>query len=128
MKDQFGSDPVDPKQAPRGGPFVAPDEKKRPADAHGFALAEGNWWGGSTHKGNTIYLHILRWPADTISLTAMPRKIVRHNLLGGGTATVKQSESGIQVSVPAARRHAIDTIVKLELDGAANTLPVLRQG
>ena len=114
--------------ATRGGPFVVPDEKKRPADAHGFALAEGNWWGGSTHKGNTIYLHILRWPADTISLPAMPRKIVRHNLLGGGTATVKQSESGIQVSVPAARRHAIDTIVKLELDGAANTLPVLRQG
>jgi alpha-L-fucosidase len=114
--------------ATRGGPFIAPDEKMRPADAHGFALAEGNWWGGSTNKGNTIYLHILRWPADTISLPAMPRKIVRHSLLGDGNAIVKQSESGIQVSVPAARRHAIDTIVKLELDGPANTLPVLREG
>jgi alpha-L-fucosidase len=58
----------------------------------------------------------------------MPRKIVRHSLLGGGNATVKQSESGIQVSVPAARRHAVDTIVKLELDGPANTLSILRQG
>jgi hypothetical protein len=32
---------------------------------------------------------------------------------------VKQSESGIQVHVPAAHRHAVDTIVKLELDGPA---------
>ncbi len=40
----------------RGGPFVAPDEKQRPAHAEGFALAEGRWWGGSTHKENTIYL------------------------------------------------------------------------
>jgi alpha-L-fucosidase len=111
----------------RGGPFVAPDEKKMPANAHGFALAEGGWWGGSTHKGNTIYLHILRWPADTITLPAMPRKIVHHSLLSGGDATVKQTGSGIQVSVPAARRHAIDTIVKLELDGPADTLPLLRQ-
>ena len=103
--------------ATRGGPFVAPDEKKRPANARGFVLAEGNWWGGSTHKGNTIYLHILRWPSDTISLPAIERKIVRHSLLAGGSATVKQSAAGIEVSVPAARRHAVDTIVKLELDG-----------
>ena len=31
--------------APRGGPFVAPDEKKQPANARGFALAEAGWWG-----------------------------------------------------------------------------------
>jgi len=114
--------------ATRGGPFVAPDEKKRPANARGFALAEGNWWGGSTHKGNAIYLHILRWPSDTIGLPAIERRILRHSLLGGGSATVRQSESGIQVSVPAGHRHAVDTIVKLELDGPANTLPVLRRG
>jgi alpha-L-fucosidase len=114
--------------ATRGGPFVAPDEKKRPANAHGFALAEGNWWGGSTHKDNIIYLHILRWPSDTVSLPAMPRKIVRHSLLGGGNATVRQSEGGIKVSVPATHRNMVDTIVKLELNGPANTLPVLREG
>jgi alpha-L-fucosidase len=113
--------------ATRGGPFVAPDEKKRPANAHGFALAEGNWWGGSTHKGNDIYLHILRWPSDSIALPPMARRIVRHSALTGGDAVVKQSASGIEVRVPVARRHAVDTIVKLELDGPANTLPVLRE-
>jgi alpha-L-fucosidase len=75
-----------------------------------------------------IYLHILRWPSDTISLPAMPHKIVRHSLLGGGNATVRQSEGGIQVSVPATHRNMIDTIVKLELNGPANTLPVVREG
>jgi alpha-L-fucosidase len=92
--------------ATRGGPFVAPDEKKRPGEARGFVLAEGNWWGGSTHRD----------------------KIVHDSLLGGGKATVKQSQSGIQVSVLPARRHAVDTIVKLELDGPANTIPVLGRG
>jgi alpha-L-fucosidase len=112
----------------RGGPFVAPGEKKRPADEGHFVLPGGNWWGGSTHKGNTVYLHILSWPSDSIKLPAIPRQIVRHDLLGGGSATVTQSENGIQVSVPAARRHAVDTVVKLELDGPADTLPVLRKG
>jgi len=46
-------------------------------------------------------------------------KIVGHSVLTGGKAAIKQSESGIEVSVPAPRRHAIDTIVKLELDGPA---------
>lgn len=112
--------------ATRGGPFIAPDEKKRPAKARGFTLPEGNWWGGSTHKGNTIYLHVLRWPSDTISLPAIPRKVVRHSVLTGGKAVVKQSESGIEVSVPADRRHAIDTIVKLELDGPASSIAAIQ--
>ena len=58
----------------------------------------------------------------------MQRKIVRHSLLGCGNATVQQSEGGIQVSVPATHRNMVDTIVKLELNGPANTLPVLREG
>ena len=112
--------------ATRGGPFLAPDEKKRPAKARGFALAEGNWWGGSTHKANSIYLHILRWPSDTITLPAIPSKIVRHSLLTGGACSVKQVETGIQVSVPAKWRQAVDTIVKLELDGPASSIAAIR--
>ena len=96
-----------------------------PPNACGFVLAEGNWWGGSTYQGNTIYLHILRWPSDTITLPAIARKIVRLRVLTGGTATLKQSESGIEVGVAAARRHAIDTIVRLEHDGPAAGIAAL---
>jgi len=99
----------------RGGPIVAPDERKRPPNAKGFVLSEGNWWGGSTHKGNTVYLHILRWPQDTLHLPAMEPKILRHSVLTGGQATIAQSSTGLDVTVPAPQRHAIDTIIKLEL-------------
>lgn len=103
----------------RGGPFVAPDMGKRSfnQDLTRFVMPGGLWWGGSTHKGNTVYLHILRWPSDTITLPVMPRKIIKNQVLSGGEASVKQTETGIEVSVPANQRDAIDTIVKLELDG-----------
>ena len=110
----------------RGGPFIAPDEKKRRDDDQHFRLAEGTWWGGSTHKANAIYLHILRWPAETVALPAIPLRIVRHTAMTGGSAEVRQSAAGIEVRVTAAHRHAVDTIVKLELDGPAAGIPAIR--
>lgn len=111
----------------RGGPFVAPDWKKRSfnTDRDHFSVPGGAWWGGSTHKGNSIYLHILRWPSDTITLPAIAPKIVKARVLTGGEATVKQTDAGIEVSVPAAHRDAADTIVKLELDAPAKDIPVV---
>jgi hypothetical protein len=71
---------------------------------------------------------VLRWPSETVSLPAIPRRIVRHSALTGGGAQVRQSESGIEVRVAAAHRHAVDTIVKLELDGPAGSIPEMRAG
>ena len=39
----------------------------------------------STCKGNTIYVHVLTWPGDTITLPALPKRIVGSSLLTGGT-------------------------------------------
>ena len=105
----------------RGGPLRSPDERNRGQQEYygNFSLAGGRYWGGSTHKGNAVYLHILRWPTDTIQLPVIGKKVVAHSVLTGGQAEVKQSEEGITVSVPAAQRAAVDTIVKLELDGPA---------
>jgi alpha-L-fucosidase len=103
----------------RGGPVVAPDERARPKMGYydNFSLAGGKWWGGTTHKGNAIYVHILRWPGDSIWLPPVAHKVLRYRALTGGRATVKQTAAGIEVSVPVGQRHTIDTIVKLELDG-----------
>jgi len=103
----------------RGGPFVAPDMGKRKfnQDLEQFAMSGGGWWGGSTHKGKVIYLHILRWPADTIKLPSIRPHIVKHSVLTGGEVTMKQTADGIEVSVPQNARDKIDTIIKLELDG-----------
>ncbi len=73
----------------------------------------------STCKGNTIYVHILDWPGDTITLPALPRRVTDSSLLTGGTLSVRQTPEGIEIHVPARDRQEIDTIVKLTLDGSA---------
>lgn len=112
----------------RGGPFVSPGMGPRhfKQDLLRFTMPGGEWWGGSTQRDRTVYLHILRWPSDTISLPSVPRKIVRHRVLTGGEAAVRQTKEGIQVSVAAAHRDPIDTIVKLELDGPARDIPIVK--
>ncbi len=111
----------------RGGPFVAPSGDI-PTRAKGgrFTLPEGGWWGGSTRKDNVIYLHILRWPQDMLYLPAIPRTVVKASVLTGGAVTMRQTAAGLQVSIPPAQRDAIDTIVKLELDGPAREIPVIK--
>jgi alpha-L-fucosidase len=100
----------------RGGPFVAPGAAALKAHGGSFALPGGAWWGGATRKGNAIYLHILRWPSDTITLPTIKPRIVKHTVLTGGEATVKQTDTSIEVTLPAAQRDSTDTIVKLEFD------------
>ena len=92
--------------ATRGGPF-------RPTA-----------WGASTHRGNRIYVHILKWINDVITLPPIQKRIVRSYLLGGGTVTVDQTDKCIQISVPAVHRKTLDTIVVLELDGPASEVKV----
>ena len=76
----------------------------------------------STHKGNTVYVHILAWAGDSLKLAPLPAKVVKSRLLGGGDATVKQTGAGIEISVPAADRKPTDTIIALELDKPASEI------
>ena len=93
--------------ATRGGPFrTAP-------------------WGASTNKGNTIYVHILSWPGEKLTLPPVPKKIIASSVMTGGTATVRQTEESVEISVPKAYRQEIDTIIKLELDGPAGEITPL---
>lgn len=79
----------------------------------------------STRKGNVIYLHVLRWDGDPVTLPDLPRKVKQAALLSGGPAVVRQADGKLSVSVAAADRDAVDTVVRLELDGSAMDLPVL---
>ncbi|MGC8638452.1 MAG: alpha-L-fucosidase [Isosphaeraceae bacterium] len=73
----------------------------------------------STRKNNTVYIHITGWPEETVVLPPLPARIVKTRALTGGRASVKQSEAGIEISVPKADRQEIDTIVALDLDKPA---------
>jgi len=82
-------------------------------------------FGVSTRKGRTIYLHIQRWPGETLTLPAIPAQIVRGIALTGGTVTVKQTDGAIEVTLPAGNRQELDTVVALELDRPAGAIAPL---
>jgi alpha-L-fucosidase len=89
----------------RGGPF-------RPGE-----------WGASTHRDRSVYVHVLRWPATgPLLLPAVERTIVGSSLLGGGAASARQTAAATEIDVAPAERSALDTVVRLELDGPAGAL------
>ena len=88
----------------------------------GGPFKPGNY-GVSTRKGNTIYLHILNWPAETLTLPSIPAKIVSSKVLTGGEVAIKQTNNAIEITVPAAARREIDTVIALELDRPAVEIP-----
>jgi alpha-L-fucosidase len=90
--------------ATRGGPF-------KPGD-----------WGASTRRDNCIYVHLLNWQSDGLKLPPIPATILSSSVLTGGTAAVKQTQEGIEISVSREHQQDIDTIVVLELDGPADEL------
>ncbi|MEJ2704586.1 MAG: alpha-L-fucosidase, partial [Sedimentisphaerales bacterium] len=79
-------------------------------------------WGASTHKGNSIYVHVLDWPEDRLILPAIPKKIIASNVLTGGEASVKQTDETIEVSLPKSCQRELDTIIELKLDGPAGDI------
>jgi alpha-L-fucosidase len=76
----------------------------------------------STRKGNVIYIHILKWTGDSLTLPNLPNKIMRRTLLTAGNLSLTQSTDGIVLAVGPQDRQAIDTLVKLEIDGSAMDL------
>lgn len=82
-------------------------------------------WGGATRKGNFVYLHIVRWEADELSLPPMDARIRHSSVMTGGGAEVTQTAGGTVVRVPEKDRDSVDTIVRLELDRpAGRTEPI----
>jgi alpha-L-fucosidase len=86
-------------------------------------------WGASTHRGNTVYLHLFEWPsAEGLTLPPLPRRVLNARVLDGPTVPVHQTASGLEVHLPAANRQPIVTVMALELDGPARELPPLAVG
>ena len=83
-------------------------------------------WGGSTRKGNKIYLHILTaFAGDApkeIVLPALPQKIVKFYSLSGNEIAVNQTDKQVIVSFTGNNINTLDNIVVLETDG--NTLEI----
>ena len=90
----------------RGGPF-------KPTD-----------WGVSTRKGNTIFLHILKWNGNSPKITVpdFGMKITNCRLVDGGTIKLTQPKDGkgsYCIEFSGKDLQPINTIIELEVDGNA---------
>jgi len=73
-------------------------------------------WGGTTHRGDTVYVHVLSWPGETLWLRPIDEKILSARALTGGEVRVEQSEKGISLTLPEKNRDPFDTVIALKLD------------
>jgi alpha-L-fucosidase len=89
--------------ATRGGPYLPGD------------------FGVSTYRGNKIFLHILNPAGATLTLPALPAKIIGCSYLGGGEASCKQREDGVEVTLGKAS-DGIDTIIEITLESPASEI------
>ena len=85
----------------RGGPFPNGD------------------WGGSTHRGNTVYVFAKDWQGNTLRLQTLPQKVTAvKKVIDGQPVAFKQTEEGIDLTLEADRRDPLFTVFALFVDAA----------
>src|SRR4030042_35659 len=85
----------------RGGPF-------KPAD-----------WGVSTRKGNTVYLHILKWSGESpkITIPDIGTDIVKATLAVGGEVKYTKTGDSFVIEFDGKLLQPVNTIVEIEYAG-----------
>jgi Alpha-L-fucosidase len=94
-----------------------------------YGTRGGPWlpgsYGVSTHKGTTIYIHVLKSLKDArLTLPPPPVRITGAALLHGQALQIEQSGKQITISLPFAQ-DSIDTIIKLEIEKPWDTSTVI---
>ncbi len=84
-------------------------------ETRGGPFANGTW-GGSTFKGDRIYVHVLNWTGDSLQLPPISQRILGSKVLTGGTAGIIQGGRRITITLPPGDQDPLDTIIRLELD------------
>jgi len=51
-----------------------------------------------------------------------------HRVLTGGTATVAQTEKGLEITLPKAQQDALDTVIELTLERSVDSRQNVLQG
>ena len=73
-------------------------------------------WGVTTHKDNTIYVHVLDWQDPELPLPNLPEPVrAAYTLVGHTKLNVVTSERGVMLTLPAHAASDFDTVIVLEL-------------
>ena len=81
----------------------------------GGPYANGRW-GGSTYRGDKVWLHVLEWPGETLRLKPLKETVKSLRVLTGGEAKLAQTNLGLDVTLPKAQQDAVDTVIELTLE------------
>ena len=86
-------------------------------------------WGSSTHKGDNIYLYIVRWQeGGKLTLPIAGSKILNAENLSGETLNIEKGDSECVVTVPEDSRDEIATVIRLTVDEAASEIEPVNLG
>ncbi len=73
-------------------------------------------WGVATQKDNKIWLHILNWQDESLTIPKPGKKVVSAKLFSDKTKLkFIENEFGVTVQIPKGKMDEIDTIVELEV-------------
>lgn len=83
----------------------------------------------STRKGNILYVHVFDRKEDVLTLPALKGvKVKKAHILNGDVITFSQSVTGsIALSLPTQLPNSDDTVIVLELNKNAESIPVVAQ-
>jgi alpha-L-fucosidase len=94
-----------------------------------YGTRGGPWlpgdYGVSTHRGNSIYVHVLQWSGESLILPALPVQVRKASRLNGSPVGFVQNHGRLEFTVPEGARDTIDTIIKLDLETSAAGLTPL---
>lgn len=73
-------------------------------------------WGVTTQNGNKVYVHILKWQDETLTLPRLGKKVVSAKLFIDKTPIkFQENDFGLTLKVPKDKMNDFDTVVELEL-------------
>ncbi len=74
-------------------------------------------WGVTTHRGSTVYLHVLSGSDTVVALPDMGASLVSASLIDGTAVETGSGSFGTIVKIPDGRRDPHDTVIRLTFDG-----------
>lgn len=73
-------------------------------------------WGVTTQKGNKVYIHILKWHDETLTLPKLSKKVVSAKIFIDKTPIkFVENDFGLSIQVPKDKMNDVDTVIELEL-------------
>ena len=71
-------------------------------------------WGVTTHRGDTVFVHVLNWPDRALSLPDFGARVVSATMLATGShVEFTQSPQAVTLTIPAAPSDSMDRVMVL---------------